>query len=523
MSNDFTCAIAYNWHDSSVSFALDNKIILVLEAERVFRKKKLKCTMTQMEILVKHGCALLGKKIEDIKFFALQTLGNPHLLKEQKVSRPPFWLKLNIFGLRRNCLIVNHHLAHASAFLYSPYSDALVLTCDGGGDFGERVSCYYGSGNKLEKLDINTDGFISAKMYDLCSSHLYSTKRPTKDPYLTPPRAEGKMMALAAYGIIKPSYTEQFKKIEYELSSTNYQDGYDLLNNIFPELSGGALNNINDAKHFAASVHNYFIKRRLEDIENYLKLNLSSNIVLSGGAHLNLELNTKISKIISNIFVPPCCDDTGQALGTHSILITTVYGVRPDTCIPFLGEGNKMSENIPDDTFNRLVKILKDDQILLIHNGKSEIGPRALGNRSFIARADSLEIKKVLSEQIKTREWYRPVAPIILEDRLEDYYIGPTKSPYMLYSYQSKQTAKKSLPATIHVDGSARVQTVSMNDNQFMFKLLKKWGDETGHPVLLNTSLNLKGMPLSNTAAETIEISDKIQYKNTVVIDGEIL
>lgn len=523
MKLDFLCAIAYNWHDSSVSFAINNRIVLVLEAERVFRKKKLMCSVNQMEFLVNYGCRVLGRKIDDITLYALQTLGNPHLTDEQKVSREPFWAEIQLFGGKRNCLIVNHHLAHASAFLYSPFSEALVLTCDGGGDFGERVTGYYGNGTELKKLDLKNDEFISAKVYDLCSSHLYSNIRPTKDPYLSPPRAEGKMMALAAYGNATPKYINILRKFERELSTTTYQKGFDLLSSVAPELLGEGSNCTVESMNFAASVNDYFIERRKEDVSQYMKLNLSSNLVLTGGAHLNLELNTEISKMHPNLFIPPCCDDTGISLGSLAILISKLYRVRPKLKLPFLGEGNKMSTNEKESTIDYLVEKLKKDYILLIHNGKSEIGPRALGNRSFIARADSIKVKNMLSEKVKQREWYRPVAPIITRENVKDYYIGPEESPFMLFSYEATTKAHNFLPSTIHVNSTARVQTVSNNENPFIHKLLRCWGNESGHPVLLNTSLNLRGMPLSNKSNETIKISKKIPYNNTIIVDGEIL
>jgi carbamoyltransferase len=164
-----------------------------------------------------------------------------------------------------------------------------------------------------------------------------------------------------------------------------------------------------------------------------------------------------------------------------------------------------------------------NDGVAIIHNGKSEVGPRALGNRSFIARPDKIEVKQKLSEGIKQRENYRPVAPVVLQDKVHDYFVGSDFSPFMLYKYEVKETVKEKIKGAIHCDGSARVQTVDRESNKFLYDLIKAFGNQTGIYMLLNTSLNLKGNPISNTIEDSLEIYSKIESPKCLVFDGNVI
>jgi len=209
-------------------------------------------------------------------------------------------------------------------------------------------------------------------------------------------------------------------------------------------------------------------------------------------------------------------------MGALSYLITELFGVRPRINLPYVGCGQQYF-TYSNKTINELVDRLLDNQIILIHNGKAEIGPRALGNRSFIARPDSINIKEILSENIKRREDYRPLAPTVLEDKVSLYFIKPSNSPYMLHQFSVKDTAKNLLGGCIHQDGSSRVQTLNREDNRFLYDLIKMFGDKTEVYALINTSLNLKGEPISNMIEHTLGISKKIKHPHLIVYNGEII
>ncbi len=138
MSEQIFCGIAYNVHDSSVSFAINNRVVLVLEAERVFRIKRKRCDKEEMEYLIRYGLSYLKKSVTDVTYWAMTTLQNP-LLQEKDIfdlrtglPKDPYWKKVEIIGKERDMLLVNHHLSHAATYLMSDFRDAIIVTCDGG-------------------------------------------------------------------------------------------------------------------------------------------------------------------------------------------------------------------------------------------------------------------------------------------------------------------------------------------------------------------------------------------------------
>lgn len=218
------CAFAYNVHDSSVSFAIDNKVVLVLEAERVFKQKRKKCSKEEMEYLIKYGLDYLGKKTEDVSKWAMTTLQNPLLWNDQiniyaenGIPKNPFKEKFNILGKKRDVLIINHHLSHSATYLLSKFNDAIIITCDGGGD-SECVAVFIADKNKINRLSIDTSNLINGKFYGACSYFLYKELH-----------SEGKMMALASYGTPKNEIKNGLADIFNDLNKLDYFDSIKIL------------------------------------------------------------------------------------------------------------------------------------------------------------------------------------------------------------------------------------------------------------------------------------------------------
>lgn len=527
------CSMAFNYHDSSVSFAVGNKVVLVLEAERVFREKKKVCTRDEMEYLVRYGLILLGKNIEEVGYWSMTTFNNPYLenddiidVKEKKI-RDPHWRKVHFLGSKRDVLITNHHVSHAGIYLSTKYKSAVIISCDGGGDINpvtnnnECVAVFRGDGNRILKQHLPLEKFVTGKTYGTCSAFIFGSELHSRNP------SEGKLMALSGFGNVRDEYygflEENFEKIE----KADYSKVLKVLEgSLLKGLQGQAVRQTNDSKDFAATVQKFFMDKRLENIGLILK-EIPSNeeaMILTGGASLNLDLNTKVMENHPGFkhFVAPCCDDTGQSLGSLCILISEVLNERPLVDLPYLGEGVE-EYNHDLETLNKAVDLLLKDGILILHNGKSEIGPRALGNRSFIARPDRLEVKIKLSEKVKQRESYRPVAPVVLEDRVNEYFVGPRRSPYMLYRYEIIESQKDKLIGAVHIDNSARVQTVNQSENKFLYNLIKTFGERTGIYALLNTSLNLRGEPLTNKIEESLNIYDTIDGPKGIIYNGKII
>lgn len=523
------CAISFNVHDSSVSFAVGEKVILVLEAERVFRVKKKVCSQNEMEDLIKYGLSYLQIQLDNVEYWAMTTLQNPYLATEDVFElnsitpKEPYWKKIEILGKCRDVLIVNHHLSHAATYLLSGFENATIITCDGGGDYnehfnyGECFAAFYGDGISIKRIpNINQNNTITAKFYGACSYFIYNQIQK-----------EGKMMALASYGTSSPSVYEKLKSVLPHLGTLAYAESVGILKSLFPKIYGRSISTSDkEITTFAASTQRLFSEYRIKDIAQIVNAvnGKSQNLVMAGGASLNLDSNSEILKSFPkmNHFIAPCCDDTGQSLGGICILICQILKQRPSVKLPYLGIGKNYIE-YTNDSINNALSILLNDGIVIIHNGRSEVGPRALGNRSFIARPDKIKVKEKLSEGIKQRENYRPVAPIVLQDKVHDYFIGADTSPFMLYKYDVKETAKEKINGAIHYDGSARVQTVNRDDNKYLYDLIKAFGDQTGIYMLLNTSLNLKGNPISNTIEDSLEIYSKIEMPKCLVFDGNVI
>ena len=472
MNEQIFCAIAYNVHDSSVSFAINDHVVLVLEAERIFRIKRKRCNKKEMEYLIQYGLSYLKKSVDNVTYWTMTTLQNT-LLNEEDVfnlqtglPRDPYWKKVEILGKKRNVLIINHHLSHAATYLMSTFDDAIIVTCDGGGDYsnsykkGECVAVYKGKGNSIKRIYTNLGNAITAKFYGACSFYLYNEIH-----------SEGKMMALAAYGVPKKEIINKLENILPELGTLHYKKSVKILKKLFPNIEGGALTFNKNAIDFSVSVQKIFSDHRVNDMTNILKNTKgeSNNLVMAGGACLNLDVNTAILKSFPDInhFIAPCCDDTGQSLGAVCILISHVLNVRPSINLPYLGMG-KNEIKYGSDSINKVIDVLLKNGIAILHNGQAEVGPRALGNRSLIARPDIIEVKKKLSEGIKQRENYRPVAPVVLEEKVHEYFNGPSTSPFMLYKYDVIKSMQEKIKGGVHYNGSARVQTVNKKINSFL-------------------------------------------------------
>ncbi len=521
-----TCGFAYNNHDSSVCFAIESKIELVLEAERVFRRKKLKCSKGNIEKLIKFGLANLGRSVEDVDCWCATSLGNPSLnasdiFQPDGVSvREPYWIDMNLFGAKKKVLLVNHHLAHAASYFSSDFDDAVVVTCDGGGDFSTKTkksdcnAVYLAKETQLKRVLMDLGTLMSAKFYGVCAAYVFG-----REPF-----NEGKLMALAALGQPEVEMVRKLEASLYELSYEDRVEGFKILEGHFPGARDAAVSQCSDAYNFAASVQKVFTTRRVQDLEFVLdRLRPdTNNMVLAGGACLNLDANSDVFERFSqyNQFIAPCCDDTGQALGAVSIAIVRTQGVRPKIDLPYIGMGES-DYSFDSTTINAAVETLMQNGVVVVHNGKAEVGPRALGNRSIIARPDSSEVKREVSVGIKQREVYRPVAPVVLEKKFHEYFWGPFPSPFMLHKHYVKDEFREILEGAVHVDGTARAQTLQREDNPFLYELIEAFGDQTGLYLLLNTSCNCKGEPISNDVLSSLSLLERTKNKSMLIFNGK--
>jgi carbamoyltransferase len=258
----------------------------------------------------------------------------------------------------------------------------------------------------------------------------------------------------------------------------------------------------------------------------------AENLSFAGGTALNCSANGRIIREspFEGVFIPPSPHDGGTALGcalygmidclgqstdfrwVHDFLgprpdperirtaVETATAPRPDgTPSPFVVE-------TPDDLAEAAVEILADGKVIAVHQGRSESGPRALGDRSIIADARNPRMQDFINFEVKGREWFRPLAPLVLSDRAQEIFDVDRPAPFMQYAADVRPEYREVLPAITHVDGSARLQTVNPDTTPFLHRLLSGFATRTGVPVLLNTSLNGKGDPLVETPEDSLHV-----------------
>jgi carbamoyltransferase len=371
----------------------------------------------------------------------------------------------------------NHHLSHAAAgFQTSPYDDATVVVIDAIGEF-DTISLWHAEYDSKGHAKYKR---LWAQKYPHSMGLFYSAM--TKRAGLRPLDEEYILMGMAAYAI------PNFKTIDdfiMDRAEIKFKDNLHL----------GCDDYRTDLTDYqiAASAQNVIETLLHEVMARARKIGKSKNLVYMGGVALNCLANEHIGAYFKNIWIMPNPGDCGSSLGAAAL----AYGRKVNWTHPYLGT------NIPGGyPVNEILDELFTKKIVGVASGRAEFGPRALGNRSLLADPRGPEIKDKVNE-IKRRQKFRPFAPIILEEYVNEYFQMPTgfpTSPYM----QTVAMCKKpdEFPAIIHKDGTSRVQTVPKDCKSGVRQLLEKWFIMTGCPMLLNTSLNIRGEPMVNDRSD---------------------
>ena len=404
---------------------------------------------------------------------------------------------------------VEHHIAHAaSAFFPSPFSHAAVLTIDGRGE-KTTTSYYLGEGNDLTKISEVFMPHSLGLLYEEVTSHLGFLH--SSDEY--------KVMALASYG--KPVYLNEFRSMIHVGKNGNYT-----ISDLKLEERFGKARKRDEPflpHHFdiAYSLQKVLEETVLQLVNWFQKETGEENLCMAGGVALNCVLNGAIREYgnFKNIWVQPASGDAGTALGaalwvhaqlrkdeTKSFTMDHCYWgpeFTDEEVEKFL-KWTKVPYRKLDDIAKETAAILAEDKIIGWFQGRMEFGPRALGARSILASPIHAEMQTKLND-IKDREDFRPVAPVVLESEASEWFENADQSPYMLFVYCVKPDKADKIPAVRHVDGTARIQTVNENQHPRYHALIKEFKKLTGVPVLVNTSFNTRGEPIVCTPRDAIE------------------
>jgi carbamoyltransferase len=301
------------------------------------------------------------------------------------------------------------------------------------------------------------------------------------------------MMGMAAYGDPK----------KYEAKVSDYFLRYDMQKYNFHKgiVDWGQPITEQDRFDIAAAVQRVYELRLNEFMHMAYTITGKRNLVFMGGCALNSSANTLLWNIFKDVWIMPNPGDAGSSLGAAAAL----YGKHVEWNSPYLGYdlgGEYPVKQIVDG-------ILKDG-VVAVASGRAEYGPRALGNRSILADPRDPNIKDKVNN-IKQRELFRPFAPVIMEECADKWFDMNFASPYMQYTVRCLQPEK--VPSIVHADGTSRVQTVNKNQHRGLYRVLNKFYLETGIPMLLNTSLNIKGQPLLNDELDIIKWEDLYKVK----------
>ena len=522
-------------HDTGIALLDDGVPVLIIEEERLNREKHTQEFPTLALEEAFHGAghnfadvdlittpwdmsrlrrtvfkALFGRLPASLSLI----LPSSHPTQDRGIVLLNFWLRYHLrrqFRGQRLPEIINvgHHESHAAIFFASPFEEASILVIDGYGD-DAATSTFTGADNRIERQWHGRFFDSIGMIYTLVTHHLGFQ-----------PFEEGTVMALAACG--DTTYVDSMRDIvrlqtggQFSINMDYFShDQYGLLRpfkqrfiDAFgpPRIPGEMLTD----RHRAVA---RALQTVTEDVVLHVARHLaatypSRNLVLTGGVALNCVANARILRDTDfrRIWVPPCASDTGAPLGSalwhhHQTLgkprgfemMHAFYGsaYNPDQMRRALVQaGLEFMELDEAELLRRVARDLADNRIVGWFQGPFEMGPRALGNRSILASPLRREIRDLINARIKYREPFRPFAPAVLAEYAADYFEISQADPFMTLAPRVKPDKVDVIPAAVHVDGTARIQTVDRESNPRYYGVIAEFMKLTGVPVVLNTSFN---------------------------------
>ena len=541
----YSLGISCYYHDSAAAILKDGHVVAAVEEER-FSRKKFDDGFPRMAIdwcLKEAG--ITPEQINSVAFYDKPVLKFERLLDNYIAVAPrglysflnviPKWLhkrlwikeeiKKHMRGYQGAIIFPEHHMSHAAhTFFTSPFDEAAILTVDG---VGEWSTTSFGSAeNTSIKLTNDIRWPHSIGMFYSAFTYFLGFKVN---------EGEYKLMGLSAYG--KPKYYDLILNEILDVKNDGslhlnlkyFAFTYDkvMTNQKFAELFGIPRREENvkaEQIHYdiAASAQKVLEDIMLKMVNHVHKKTGMKNLCLGGGVALNGVANYRILKEgpFESVHIPPSPGDGGSAVGCaqylyyihkkqrriivqdHAKRIQENVYVGPsfsnDEIKSFLEENNIDYEYLTrEQLLQTTAKLISEQNVVGWYQGKIEWGPRALGNRSILADPRDSKMKDVLNEKIKHRELFRPFAPSILEEYASEYFDLTIPSPYMLFVAKVKKPDK--IPAVTHVDGTGRLQTVSREANPLYYDLINDFYKITGVPVVVNTSMNVRGEPIVNT------------------------
>jgi carbamoyltransferase len=465
-----------------------------------------------------------------------------------------FFLNIRIDGIDKTFpgVYVPHHLSHAAAVFYtSDFHQSAIFTADASMHHTEACSGFFiGEGNQIQEF--RNPGYMFGNFYDVATEHLGIGPGVIK---------AGSLMGLAAYGRISKAAYDNWKEWTAPKTIRKYdQEEHRYIDWLFSQLSGrfpkvgktkrsailneepGATftrewqepftneeSTTQEAMDVAANIQ-FITERSLVEYSQQLfeesKSFNGGNLCLAGGTFLNCNANYKIQTEtdFERIHMFPSCGDDGTAAGSALFYIHQYLNFPRQKYttaeLAYTGvawyDGHLKGEPLDLDV---IADKLNEDKIICWYDGASENGPRALGHRSFLASPKNNSMKDKINARVKFREWYRPFAPIVLAEKAQDWFVMDFETPFMLHTVPCKKPFD--IPAAVHIDNSARVQTLTKKHNSKLYSLIEKFEERSGIPILINTSLNVKGEPIVESPDDAMNLFNRSDV-DVLVINNQM-
>ncbi|MCB9772619.1 MAG: carbamoyltransferase [Candidatus Omnitrophica bacterium] len=560
--NIYILGISAFYHDSAACLVKNGEIIAAAQEERFTRKKHdFDFPINAVNYCLKEA-GITSKELDYVAFYEKPFIKFERLLFTYFRYAPfgiasflhamPIWLKEKLFlkdlineklGRDGDIVFPSHHESHAaSAFFPSPFQEAAILTMDG---VGEWATASFGKG-KGHQLEIVSELRFPHSVGLLYSAFTYYTGFRVNS-------GEYKLMGLAPYG--QPKYVSLIKdhlvdikedgSIKLNMKYFNYPAGLTMTNRHFHKLFGGPPRKPESEltqkdMDLAKSIQVVTEEIMLKMANHVHKTTSCENLCLAGGVALNCVGNGKILREgkFKNVWIQPAAGDAGGALGAalfvwyqyldHPRMANNLTDSQKGSLLgpsfdkeieEFIKSSDAVCENIPTAELARTVaKLIAEENVVGVAQGRMEFGPRALGTRSILGDSRSEKMQEIMNLKIKFRESFRPFAPAVLRESASQFFDFRGESPYMLLTVpvnkdktlsiavteQGEGLAQLKLkrsviPAVTHVDYSSRVQTVTAENNPFFHDVIKSFDELTGYPVIINTSFNVRGEPIVAT------------------------
>ncbi|MFA7689102.1 MAG: carbamoyltransferase C-terminal domain-containing protein [Bacilli bacterium] len=528
-------------HDGGASIISNGKLLLSIEEERLSRLRHAYDSLPLKSI--KEALRITKIKLDEIDRICIgwnypslfKMIGKKFITKKE-MSKCLF----NTDKYADKIFYINHHEAHAySAFYPSNYEEALVLVIDGQGEvMGTSI---YKANRHQKKMGLLYETPVSlGYFYSAISEHIGFKNGE-----------EGKTMGLASYG--RPLYIDKLreiinidnngnlnclisiKKVNKDEEEETIEKWHEYLEKILPRRKGKIIEvnkTIMPYANLASSAQKLLEEILTKLVTIYYKKTKLNKIAIAGGVGLNCPSSTAIEELpfIESVFVQPAANDGGISLGAAIKGAIDLNDEVSIEMIPYLGPEyssleilkvlNKYTYSIKKykNIEKKIARLLYEGKIIGNFQGRLELGPRALGNRSLLADPRKYEML-VKMNNLKGREVWRPLAPAVLYDKQKEFFSSDTFSPFMIKNCLVLKEKRNLLQAITHVDNTARIQSVTMKYNKRFYNTIKEFYKLSSVPVLINTSFNVRGEPIVCTPKEAIESAIKMNLDYLAIED----